>query len=428
MEYRTRPRSGHWPTLLCAFLYFDTSFMIWVMLGALGNALSDAFRLSPGEKGWMVGVPILAGAGMRLVLGLLSDRIGARRTALGGLAVTMVPLLLGWLWVSSFPQLLLVGALLGVAGASFAVALPLVSRWYPADQQGLVLGITGMGNSGTALAVLLAPWLVPIVGWRGVFGLALVPLLVVAVLFALLARDAPGQPAPRRIQDDLAVLGVRDTYWYGIFYAVTFGGFVGLTAFLPIFFRDQYAVDPVRAGMFATLCAIAGSLLRPVGGYLSDRLGGVLMLFLVFLGLGLVGMRMSYVPHVEAATLCLGLMVGLLGMGNGAVFQLVPQRFEAEIGVATGLVGAAGGLGGFVLPLVLGSSREWTGRFGPGFFAIGLAGFAAAGLLIQASREWRGRVEVFPDPEPEPLRSLATRIEPEPALVGAWFEAEVTRR
>ncbi len=165
MDFRSLRRSGHWPTLLCAFLYFDTSFMIWVMLGALGNALADDFHLAPGQKGMMVAVPILAGAGMRLVLGLLTDRIGARRTALAGLLVTMLPLLLGWLWVSSFSQLLVVGVLLGVAGASFAVALPLASRWYPPEQQGLVLGITGMGNSGTALATLLAPRLVPIVGW-----------------------------------------------------------------------------------------------------------------------------------------------------------------------------------------------------------------------------------------------------------------------
>lgn len=389
MEYRTLRRSGHWPTLLCAFLYFDTSFMVWVMLGALGNALSDAFGLSASEKALMVAVPILSGAAMRLVLGFLADRIGARRTALAGMMASMVPLFLGWLWVSSFAQLLLVGGMLGVAGASFAVALPMASRWYPPEQQGLVLGITGMGNSGTALATLLAPRLVPLVGWRGVFGLAILPLVAILAVFALVARDAPSQPAPKRIKDYLAVLRVRDTYWYCAFYAVTFGGFVGLTSFLPMYFRDQYGVNAVRAGTFATVCAVAGSLLRPLGGYLSDRVGGVVMLFLFFVSVGLLGLSLSYSPQLGLAALYLCAMLGILGMGNGAVFQLVPQRFQQEIGVVTGIVGAAGGVGGFLLPLVLGASRAWTGRFGPGFFTIGFVCFAAAGLVLHASRQWQ---------------------------------------
>jgi MFS transporter, NNP family, nitrate/nitrite transporter len=417
MNPRDLRRAGHWPSLLCSFLYFDISCMIWVLLGALGNALSDAFHLSPSQKGLMVAVPILGGAGLRIVLGVLTDRIGARRTALLGMAITAVPLLLGWLWADSFPQLLLVGLLLGVAGASFAAALPLASRWYPPEQQGLVLGIAGVGNSGTALATLFAPPLVPLVGWRGVFGLALIPVAIVFLVFAALAKDAPSQPAPKRLRDYLDVLVLRDTYWFCGFYAVTFGGFVGLTSFLSIFFRDQYGTSPVRAGLFATVCVLAGSLLRPLGGLLADRLGGIAILVGTYVGLGFLGLTMSYIPHLSTAALDLFLIMALLGMGNGAVFQLVPQRFQDEIGVVTGLVGAAGGLGGFVLPMVLGLSREWAGRFGPGFFLIGVAGFAAAGLLLQASREWQAK-RLSAAGMAEPLDAIET-APPALAEVGA---------
>ena len=383
------PKRGHWPSLVCAFLYFDMSFMVWVLLGALGNALSDAFGLTSGQKGVMVALPIVSGALLRPLAGLMADRLGARRTGLTGLALTMLPLLLGWLWVDTFSQLLLVGLLLGVAGASFAAALPLVSRWYPDEQQGLILGLVGAGNSGTALATLLAPRLVPIVGWRGVFGLALIPLALVFVAFALLARDAPRRTAPKRLRESFRVLARRDTYWYCGFYAVTFGGFVGFTSFLSIFFRDQYDVDPIRAGTMATLCSLTGSLMRPIGGYLADRFGGISTLVLFYLGLGVLGLRLSYLPHLEVAVVSLMLLMALMGMGDGALFQMVPQRFPDDLGVVTGFVGAAGGLGGFVLPLLLGYSREWLGRFGPGFLAIGLIGFVAAGLLLQASREWQ---------------------------------------
>jgi NNP family nitrate/nitrite transporter-like MFS transporter len=384
-------RAGHWPSLVSAFLYFDASFMVWFLLGALGNALSDAFGLSPGQEGVMLALPILGGACLRPIAGLLADRIGARRTALAGLAITMLGLVLGWLWADSYPKLLLVGVLLGVAGASFAVALPLASRWYPAEQQGFVLGLVGVGNGGTAIATLLAPRLVPLVGWNGVFGLALIPLALVSLAFAAMARDSPAQPARKPLRESLRAFVRRDAYWYCGFYAVTFGGFVGITSFLSIFFRDQYGIDPIQAGMFASLCGLTGSLVRPIGGYLADRFGGISVLFLFYLGLGVLGLRLSYIPHFEVALVSLVLLMVLLGMGNGAIFQMVPQRFSDDLGAVTGLIGAVGGLGGFAIPILMGYSRQWIGRFGPGFFAIGLLGFIASGLLLQASREWQTR-------------------------------------
>ncbi|HLJ95263.1 MAG TPA: MFS transporter [Gemmataceae bacterium] len=390
MQLRRFMRSGHWPTLTCAFLYFDISFMVWVLLGALANSIIPDFGLDAAQRGFMVAVPILGGALLRLVLGVLTDHWGARRTGLLGLVLTLVPLLLGWLWADSFSKVLLVGLLLGVAGASFAVALPLASRWYPPHLQGVAMGIAGAGNSGTALATFFGPRLAEWWGWHTVFGLALIPLLLTLVVFFLFAKDSPSQPAPKALMDYAAVLGLRDTWWFCLFYSVTFGGFVGLASFLNIFFHDQYELSRVEAGSFATLCVIAGSFLRPLGGYLSDRFGGIRMLTALYVGVGLAMLGLATLPPLRWGTLLLFLGMGMLGMGNGAVFQLVPQRFPKEIGVITGIVGAAGGIGGFFLPNLLGLFRQFTGSFASGFVVFALIGFGCAVALLYASRAWEG--------------------------------------
>jgi NNP family nitrate/nitrite transporter-like MFS transporter len=388
MHLRGFLRAGHTPTLVCAFLYFDISFMAWVLLGALANSIVPDFGLDDAERGLMVAVPLLGGALLRLVLGVMTDRMGARRTAMLGLALTVVPLLLGWLWADSFVKVLLVGLLLGVAGASFAAALPLASRWYPPQYQGLAMGIAGAGNSGTALATFFAPRLAAALGWHAVFAVALVPIVLTLGLFCLLAKDSPTQPQPQPLRDYAAVLRYRDTWWFCFFYSITFGGFVGLASFLNSFFKIQYDLDPVVAGTFATLCVIAGSFLRPIGGYLADRFGGIRLLTALYLGAGLMMLGLAALPPLYAGTLLMFCGMGLLGMGNGAVFQLVPQRFLKEIGVITGIVGAAGGIGGFFLPNLLGGLKQATGSFAPGFLIFGLIGFGAAAALVYVSRAW----------------------------------------
>src|SRR5438128_5083644 len=192
-------RAGHWPSLVCAFLYFDISFMVWVLLGALANSLVPDFDLNAAERGLMVAVPLLGGSVLRLVLGWLTDYIGARRTGILGLVLTTLPLLLGWLWADSFSKMLLVGMLLGVAGASFAAALPLASRWYPAQYQGIAMGIAGAGNSGTAFAALLAPGLAAALGWINVIGLADIPLLLAFVVYLICAKNSPTAPPPKTL-------------------------------------------------------------------------------------------------------------------------------------------------------------------------------------------------------------------------------------
>ncbi|MBV8129471.1 MAG: NarK/NasA family nitrate transporter [Planctomycetaceae bacterium] len=410
MNLRDFRHAGHAPTLLSAFLYFDVSFMVWLLPGALANSIVPDFDLSDAQKGLMVAVPLLGGAVLRLALGLLADRSGARRAGILGMALTAIPLLLGWLWADSFNKMLLVGLLLGVSGASFAAALPLASRWYPPRYQGLAMGIAGAGNSGTALATFFGPRLALAWGWHTVFGLALIPLLSTLAFFLVFAKDSPDQPAPRPLSTYADVFKLGDTWWFCLLYAITFGGFVGLASFLNVFFLSQYGLSRVEAGNFATLCVIAGSGLRPLGGHLADRFGGVRMLTGLYLAVGATMLGLATLPPLFAGTVLLFLVMATLGLGNGAVFQLVPQRFPREIGVTTGIVGAAGGVGGFLLPTVLGSLRQLTGSFSGGFLAFAVVGGLGGAMAIAyASRGWRG---IFINED-----GKAAEIAPVPVLV-----------
>ena len=382
-------RSGHAPSLLASFLYFDVSFMIWVLLGALGVYITNDFGLSPAQKGLIVAVPILSGSFFRLILGVLTDRIGPRKTAIGGMLVTMVPLLWGWLFGQTLTELFAIGILLGVAGASFAAAIPMASRWYPPHLQGLAMGIAGAGNSGTLFATLFGPRLAESFGWHSVMGLALIPLLVVFVLYLVMAKDAPSQPPAKPIKEYFKVFGQKDTWYFCLLYSFTFGGFVGLSSFLSIFFVDQYALSEVRAGDFVTLCVAAGSFFRPVGGFIADKFGGVRLLVVLFVGVAVCMFSVSQLPSLPVVTTLLFLGMLCLGMGNGAVFQLVPQRFQQEIGMITGIVGAAGGVGGFFVPNILGTLKQLTGTYATGFIVYAAIGIAALFVLTIAQLSWR---------------------------------------
>jgi MFS transporter, NNP family, nitrate/nitrite transporter len=218
-------KAGHLPTLFASFLYFDLSFMVWVLLGPLGVAIATSLHLDPAQKGLMVATPILAGAGLRVVLGLLVDRFGAKRVGIGAQAVVIGGLIAAWMsGIDSFAATLLLGCMLGLAGASFAVALPLASAWYPAEHQGTALGIAGAGNSGTVLAALFAPALAIALGWQNVIGLAAIPLLLTLVVFIIAAKDSPVRPAPKRVAAYFALLNIGDCWWLMFFYSVTSAG------------------------------------------------------------------------------------------------------------------------------------------------------------------------------------------------------------
>jgi NNP family nitrate/nitrite transporter-like MFS transporter len=382
--------AGHKPTLIAAFLYFDLAFMVWVLLGPLAPEIAKTLHLSAAEKGLMVATPTLAGAILRVVIGLSVDRIGPKLSGAISQIVVIAGLLTAWLTgVNSFAGTLALGVLLGVAGASFAIALPLASRWYPPEHQGKAMGLAGMGNSGTVLASLFAPMLAKLFGWNAVLGLACIPLAVVLIVYLVLAKDSPSQPAPKSLVAYLHPLKSADAWWLMAFYAVTFGGFSGLSTSLSIYFTDQFGLTSVMAGYATAACVFAGSLVRPMGGALADAIGGVKTLTGVFLVAALMLVGVGYATTLPVA---LGLFVVAmlaLGTGNGAVFQLVPQRFREEIGVMTGLVGMAGGIGGFYLASSLGFAKQITGSFSSGFLIFAGLALAALALLTTVKSGWR---------------------------------------
>ena len=384
-------KAGHLPTLLAAFLYFDMSFMVWVILGPLGVNIAEQLHLDAAQKGLMVAVPVLAGAFLRVVNGLLVDRIKPKLTGVISQAIVLAGLLAAWLvGIHTYAEVLLLGMVLGVAGASFAVALPLASRWYPPEYQGIALGIAGAGNSGTVFAALLAPSLAAAFGWINVIGLAVIPLAIAFAVYLICAKDAPNAPPPKTLLEYFAVLRITDAWWFMFFYSVTFGGFVGLASSLTIYFNSEYGLNPVTAGYFTAACVFAGSLMRPAGGAVADRIGGVRALSIFYTVAATTLTIVSFrPPQAEAALALFVLGMLVLGMGNGAVFQLVPQRFRREIGVMTGLVGMTGGIGGFYLASSLGFSKQLTGSYQAGLLIFAALAASALFGLTGIKTRWR---------------------------------------
>jgi NNP family nitrate/nitrite transporter-like MFS transporter len=292
--------------------------------------------------------------------------------------------------IHSFHQVLMLGVVLGVAGASFAIALPMVSYWYPPEHQGMALGLAGAGNSGTVLASLFVPGLAVALGWHNVLGLAALPLIAVFVMFFFTAKNSPQCPPPKSLADYGRILKSGDAWLLMFFYGISFGGFVGLSSFLPIYFHDQFSLTPVNAGYFTAACVFAGSFARPFGGALADRIGGTRSLSFVYLLVAGILFTIARGALSVQTTLVL-LIIGMsaLGMGNGAVFQLVPQRFRQDVGLMTGLVGMTGGVGGFYLAASLGYAQQYTGSYAFGFSIFaGMAVVAFLGIMSVRPR-WR---------------------------------------
>ncbi|WP_153111545.1 nitrate/nitrite transporter [Propionivibrio limicola] len=384
-------KAGHRPTLYAAFLYSDLAFMVWVMLGPLAVQISGELGLSHAQKGLMVAMPVLTGAVLRLIMGVLVDHLKPKMAGAIGQIVVMLALLVAWLFgVRDYGHTLLLGVFLGVAGASFAVALPLASRWYPPEYQGRALGIAAAGHSGTATSALVTPMLAAVYGWENVFGLALLPLLVVFVFYLAVAKDAPECPPPKSLTEYLKVLKDKDAWWFMFFYLVTFGGYVGLTSSLSIYFNTQYDLDPKMAGLYTAACVLVGSMARPIGGSVADRVGGIRSLSVVYVVAALFLAIASFsLPGAWMALTVFMVAMVALGMGNGAVFQLVPQRFRKEIGVMTGLVGMAGGLGGFYLAYSLGYVRQMTGSYRIGLLVFSVLALLALAGLSGVKTRWR---------------------------------------
>jgi NNP family nitrate/nitrite transporter-like MFS transporter len=384
-------QAGHTPTLFAAFLYFDISFMVWVLLGPLGVQIAKLLALDPAQKGLMVAVPVLSGALLRIPFGLATDQFGARIVAIVTMCLLTLGLAVIWLLgLPSYPGILLTGVVLGIGGASFAIALPLASRWYPPEHQGAAMGVAGAGNIGTVITALFAPELAKVFGIPAVFGMCAVIMAATIIAFSLLAKNPPTYTYPKPLKDYFKVLAFADTWFFMGFYGVTFGGFVGLSAALTLYFHGVYGLTAVHAGFATAACAFVGGSIRPIGGYLSDRMGGIVVLGALYLLAAAALIVLSFnIPSFWVALLVFLVVMAAFGMGDGAVFQLIPIRFGKEIGTITGFVGMAGGVGGFYLASSLGFSKQLTGSYQAGFLIFAaLALIAFAGLQAVKSR-WR---------------------------------------
>ncbi|MCR5864294.1 MAG: MFS transporter [Aquincola tertiaricarbonis] len=403
--FKTFLRAGHWPTLAASFLYFDFCFAVWVLNGAMGPFISETYGLDAAQKGFMVSVPILAGALMRFPLGVLSQYIGRKNAAMVEMALIILALGFGYYFVDSYDGVLAMGVLLGIAGASFGVALSLGSGWFPPQYKGLAMGIAGAGNSGTVLAVLFAPPLAMKFGWQAVYGLAALTMLLPLAVMWLAAKEPPDREH-QTLREHTACLFEKDGWAFSLIYVVTFGGFIGLASFLPTYFHDQFGVTKVQAGQLTMLATLMGSGVRVIGGALSDRLGGITtlsgVLVLVAITLLACGFAGASLP---VTTLLFMLCFAALGAGNGALFQLVPLRWPLTTAVAGSMIGEVGALGGGFLPNAMGLSKQYSGSYLWGFVAFTVLALAMLAMLrivqIRWTRTWAergGRARIVPTP------------------------------
>jgi len=432
-------KSGNWKALLACFLYFDTGFTAWVMFGPLAPYIAKQLSLSPAQSGFLVAVPVLSASIVRVTLGNLFQSANGRSLALMGIALTSVPALLLLLpFAPSYPSLLILGGFLGVGGASFAIALPMAGSSYPPRVQGLVLGLAAAGNIGAVIDGFVFPTLAQHFGWQrataavlpllaltaaavllwaedrsaksgsvaralfgfcvslagiivlvqlvnggllgsGRTGLLLLPLLGVAVALAVLPRKY------------LAVLSERDTWVVMLVYSITFGGFVGMSSYVSLLLTTQYQLSKVDAGMTMAALSFTGAMVRPLGGLLADALSGVKVLLVLLVGIALCNFGYAlFMPGLTSAIVVLAALYLCFGLGNGATFQLVPHRWRGKTGLMTGIIGAAGGIGGFYLPVIMGIAKESTGSYQLGFATFGVLATIAFVLVGTLHRQWLG--------------------------------------
>src|SRR5580692_11273877 len=430
-------RSGNWKALLACFLYFDTGFTAWVMFGPLAPYVSKQLSLSPTQAGFLVAVPVLSASIVRVTLGNLFQSVDGKWLALLGISISAIPsLILLFPVVPTYPMLLMLGALLGVGGASFAIALPLAGSSYPPKVQGLVLGLAAAGNIGAVVDGFLFPTLAQHYGWQ-LSTAAVLPLLALTAAAVMLwaedrsAKSGSGVRAfagfavsllsvmalvllvngglfgqgkagqlllpvfgaavalavlPRKY---LSVLAERDTWVIMLVYSITFGGFVGMSSYVSLLLTTQYGLSKLDAGFLMAGLSFTGAMVRPVGGWVADRVSGVRVLLVLLVAIAICNVSFAVLmpPLVGGAALLFGLYV-CFGLGNGATFQLVPHRWRGKTGIMTGIIGAAGGIGGFYLPVVMGIAKETTGSYQMGFATFGALATLAFILVATLHQQW----------------------------------------
>ena len=390
---------------------FALSFAAWGLIGGLASTFAGLYELTASQTALLVAVPVLLGSVARLPMGMLTDRFGGRLVftallAFSSFAAFAVPM------TTSYGTLLVAAFLIGMAGSSFAVGAAFVSRWTPAARQGTALGVYGLGTMGQSLAVFAGPVVAAQWGWETVFRGTGAILLTWAVIYVAFARNPPQPGRPATVAAMVAVLRRSPTAWLlGAFYFLTFGGFVAFSIYLPTLLKAQFGLAPADAGFRAAGFVVLATLMRPVGGWLADRIGGAQVLSWTFGGVALFSLLLvwpSMVPFTIGALACAMLM----GLGNGAVFKLVPERFPNDTGTVTGLVGALGGLGGFFPPLLLGVFTDRLGAIWPGFVLLSLTALL---LRYANERTFRPSDVEWTRSLPIPARQALERVR-----AGAW--------
>jgi NNP family nitrate/nitrite transporter-like MFS transporter len=387
--FRTFLKAGHAPTLFASFLYFTYCCGVWVTNGAMAPFIQESMQLSPAQMGFMLSVPIFAGAIMRFPLGVIAQYIGRKNATLVEMGGIAIALSFGYFFVDTFNDLLAMGVLLGIAGASFGVALSLGSGSFPARYKGLAMGLVGAGNVGTSISALMAPQLAMAYGWKAVYGIAAIGLIVPVLVMVVFAKEPDDTNAHATLRDHVACLFEKDGWGFSIIYAITFGGFIGLITFLPSYYYDQFGVTKVQAGQLTMLAAFMGAATRVFGGWISDHWGGIntLTAVLVVIALTLVLCGLAG-GSLIATTLLLMTCFAALGAGNGALFQLVPLRWPLSTAVAGSMIGEIGALGGGLVPNVMGLSKQYAGTYLWGFLLFAMLALGALSMMRHLQSHW----------------------------------------
>jgi NNP family nitrate/nitrite transporter-like MFS transporter len=375
----TRPAATR--NLILATIGFTVNFWAWALLGPLGPGVKERLGLSFAAQSLLVAVPVLVGSLGRIPVGALTDRYGARIMFPIVSLATIVPVLTLTV-VSSYPALIVTGFFLGLGGTTFAVGVPLVSSWYPPARKGFALGVFGIGMGGTAIANFTTVKLADAYGGDTPFLLVAAILAVYAVVAFLLIRDAPDRQRPAGSAwtrtADVGRLAVTRQLCF--LYAVGFGGFVAFSVYLPAYLRTAYALTANDAALRTAGFVVLAVIARPIGGWLSDRFHPVPVLVWCFVGTALFAVVQAFQPPlIPVATIAFLGMAALLGAASGAVFALVGKLAPADkVGSVTGVVGAAGGLGGFIPPLIMGWVYGAENSYAVGLMLLSDVALAAA--------------------------------------------------
>jgi MFS transporter, NNP family, nitrate/nitrite transporter len=363
---------------------FAFCFAVFGTMSAMMPILSRQMHLSPVQKSIAVAVPVLLGSLGRIPLGMLTDRFGGRLIFSIVMVLSIIPaFLMGT--VADYTHLIAYGFFIGIALASFSVGVAFVSRWYSAERQGSALGVYGAGNIGQSLAAFGSPFIAAAFGMRWGFWTFGALLTIWLVLFVLLAKNPPRFDAPKSLADTVRPLSDKRSWVLSLYYFLTFGGFVAMAVYLPIFLTEMFKLTPQDAGLRTAGFVVLATAMRPIGGVLADRVGGRAILKWVFPATAVMSLFLACPMMVTFTIGALG-MAAVIGLGNGAVFKLVPEFFPKSVGSVTGLVGAAGGLGGFFPPLVLGFIKQQTGAFTWGFILLGIFALICLGVLLSSGR------------------------------------------